>query len=145
MSKKQLTTGQRLARLLRTAVVEAQAIETGRHPNVMLNMGEYVTRRRDGVCEVCLGGALAMMGLGLGPHLDESFVQVRLLTREERALNSLRAGNADCAAEHLDLPLIADADEYRFRDKVQSTMANHDWTRADWDTYLEAADILEKA
>lgn len=147
--KKRLTTGQRLARMLRTAVIECQAVERGVHPNITLDMGVFGCRDSEsGETCGCLGGVYAMLSKGLTPFEvgnASSWHATRKLTREESALNDLRAGMANRAARSLELEeaLPEDVAE-RFTDLVLSAY-NSATCRADWDTYLEAADILEKA
>lgn len=147
---KKLTTGQRLAFLLRTAVVEAQAVEAGRHPNITLDMGEYALQWRDGPCAVCLGGVYAMMALGKGPHMARvtapslSYEEERPVTAEELALDSLRAGYVNRAAVQLGIEPLPEPAALRISGLIDCRFDHWD-SRADWDTYLEAADILERA
>lgn len=142
--KKQLTTGQRLAYMLRTAVVECQAVETGRHPNVELDMTDYRYRGDGKVCG-CLGGIYAMLGRGLAPLCALAAWEDPLsLTPEELALDCLRQGDVKRAVSHVGGGMIG----ARTRDAVQSLICGHlenSEGRAPWNVYLEAADILERA
>jgi hypothetical protein len=130
--------------MLRTAIVEAQAVERGVHPNITLDMGDFRYIKRGKICG-CLGGVYAMMGRGLKPlkrwagmHSDSG------ITPEERALDALRKGYVDDACDDLGLDPLPSGVERKFHYLICGAY-DHGDGRADWDTYLLASDILERA
>lgn len=137
-----------LSGLLRVAVEDSIAIEDT--PGYGLNMANWY--KTNGVCEVCMGGAVMIRSAGFVPagnlfSYDELRSGVEFtLRRKMLVINDMRGGSMETAFERLDLRSSSRAEEalLKAEDKVKYNW-DSDLGRANWKAYLEAADILEKA
>lgn len=141
----------RLSALLRLAVCDAIWAET--QPGVSLDMMSWVCRDSDHECHVCMAGSM-MLRRGNGEESPSCFNNETC--RRLRAVDMMRMGDfvmlaagprwgarvprlsGEVAREHLEA--LQEAARI-----VDCGWRGGDVGRAPWSTYLEAAEILEKA
>ncbi len=131
----------KLSELIRDAVHDAQEIE--KREGYVLNMNAWHVLV-DGVCRVCMAGAIMVCRLGVKREVyarPENFskrVDDLLL-----AVDAVRVGRLGLAFEYMGLEFDCDLSD-RLNLKIRSAM-NGLIARAQWPTYLEVADELERA
>lgn len=135
-----------LSGLLRQAVRDAQAIENT--PGYVLDMGVWHSTQRDGTgpCYVCMGGAVLSQTLGWPREASFGPGQRDSVSNAMYAINNMRMGAFRAAMETLGV--IVSAQQEGAAEKARRIVHDsYDGTRsrAKWDDYLKAADVLESA
>lgn len=152
MRKLDLTTERRLRRkmayTLRTAVVEAQAVEAGRHPGFRLNMRTFCRGFSDAL-EVCLGGVYGVLAEG---QRSDDFIDiasgVKSGSRAFSLLECLRRGYLGSAinvakdSKVIWAVRVTSGGKLDQAEKLIRLQWHQGLERASWDTYLQAADLI---
>ncbi len=138
----------KLSALLRLAVEDAQRIE--KTPGYKLNMSVFHVGgfRTDPLCHVCLAGSVMACRLGAAPqatYIPRDFAEN---VYQLKAIDCMRKGHFERAAELLDMKPTSEqlevmhlASEAVGYFNVSNTLEG----RSEWASYIEAADILERA
>lgn len=138
----------KLSELLRLSVRDAQAAEAA---GCILDMGTWVEPKEDG-CHVCMAGAVLLQTLGLDrdeyaePDNEDDDIIDAEISSAMHAINYMRVGHFLSAQEEISGMYGAVSAETRTcLEAEQTVLAAYDSyiSRAPWETYLEAADILE--
>lgn len=137
-----------LSGLLRVAVEDSIAVENT--PGYSLEMSSWYTT--NGVCQVCMGGAVMLRSAAFVPlkkigGYDELRIAVpHSLQAKMLLIDDMRKGCMDSAVDRLHPDRTT-----RMNDAINKAAAligsSYDWNsgHAPWETYLVAADVLEKA
>lgn len=153
MAKKPLP--KKLSELLRLAVKDAQQL--GKTPGFGLRMQTWV-REQGGLCEVCMAGAIMVCELDARKLIPfggsiSAYDMPKHQQSALHAVNDLRTGDADMLAPKLNRRLRRQGASESKRVQAITYLAkacglihgryNYNLGRADWDTYLKAADMLQ--
>lgn len=132
-----------LSALLRLAVQDAQACEA-QPERYTLDMGVWVEPVRD-TCHVCMAGAVMVMSCNVEDTRFQSPCSMHPETGSKLlAIDMLRTGRLFRAAEYLGIDTVQhEADLDRVGRLIWRARIGPGG-RADWDTYLAAADALEE-
>jgi hypothetical protein len=144
-----------LSELIRIAVRDCQVCEAD--PNYKLNMGVWKVTKDD-VCEVCMAGAVLAKTLCFEDDVRSLGLRLEPVAAALSAIDSVRIGDI-WAALAWDLKIIPEDYDTSDLSEAQCEAVDaacvliekgylkddDDYRRADWATYLEAADILEGA
>ena len=147
----------KLSALLRLAVQDAQKCE--RDPRYELNMGAWhVLEDGDATCQVCMAGAVMAQTLQYPIDRRVTWSDASHMDNTMHAIDNMRTGDFVSAAASLSVRPTTEQTRSlrRARGLVCEFYEAEDYTpheedpsdhygRADWETYLECADILEGA
>lgn len=154
---KRRITGRKLSSLIRLAIEDCQKIE--KNKRYRLNMQVFHSPFNSRICEVCVAGAVIACESGAKPTKEVDPYDFSLskagppskVTNALEALNEVRQGEFRDALRLLDLPTESD---WRLDpalgnalDRAEALVANNmiiGEGRAPWETYLEAAAILQR-
>lgn len=145
MSRKRKTLPKKLSALLRLAVRDAQAIE--KMDGYELYMYNYHRPAYGDTCYVCMAGAVMATSLGADRRKSTGPSDFGALEGRLRAIDGMREGLVDFAAELAEINLTDDQvsvarDVGEF---IRDRIIDIETGRAPWRTYLAAANRLEKA
>ena len=144
MSKSRLP--DKLSELIRLAVADCKLVE--QDPRYELDMMEWHNPSKfGGSCEVCMAGAI--MAKTLEAPIEVAFTASSGRHSDDEAdkllaIDEIRGGNFETALTTLSINCDEHLNEIdKLENYVQDRYNNED-DRADWDTYLYAADKLEE-